>query len=60
MTTIYSLLKSFLPAIESQQERDEAYLADATDLYDLERRMRDIDERGRRTPSAAGVGLYTR
>lgn len=60
MTTIYEFLKSVLPAVESQQERDEAYLAGAIDLHDLERRMRDIDERGRHGPSAAALGLYTR
>jgi hypothetical protein len=60
MTTIYQLLKSFLPSIESQQERDEAYLSDAVDLYDLERRMRDIDDRGRHVPAPMTLGLYTR
>jgi hypothetical protein len=46
--------------IQSQRERDEAYLADATDLNDLERRMRAIDQRGRRGLPAVAVGLYTR
>jgi len=54
-------LKSLLPSIESQTERDEAYLAGSVDIYDLERRMREVDERGR-SPAAAGIalGLYTR
>ncbi|MGZ5713446.1 MAG: DUF3563 family protein [Caldimonas sp.] len=52
-------LRSVLPSIESQQERDELYLSGAVDIYDLERRMREIDDRGRR-PSAIALGLYTR
>lgn len=60
MSTLFSFLKHVLPVIQSQRERDEAYLADAADLHDLERRMRDIDQRGRRNPPSATVGLYTR
>jgi hypothetical protein len=60
MSTLFSFLKHVLPVIQSQRERDEAYLADATDLTDLERRMRAIDQRGRRGLPAAAVGLYTR
>ena len=32
---------------EAEQDRDEQYLAQASDIYDLERRMREIDQRGR-------------
>jgi hypothetical protein len=60
MTTLLNFLKSFLPVIESQHELDEAYLAGAVDIYDLERRMREIDERGRRNPSPIALGLYAR
>ena len=60
MTPIYSFLKRLLPTIESQQERDEAYLAEAVDLHDLERRMRAIDERGRRGPAATALALFSR
>jgi hypothetical protein len=60
MTNLLNFLKSFLPAIESQKERDEAYMADAVDIYDLERRMREIDERGRRNWSPIVDGLYAR
>ncbi|MGZ5652678.1 MAG: DUF3563 family protein [Caldimonas sp.] len=59
MTTLLNYLRSVLPSIESQQERDELYLSGAVDIYDLERRMREIDDRGRR-PSAIALGLYTR
>jgi hypothetical protein len=60
MSTLFSFLKHVLPVIESQRERDEAYLAAATDLNDLERRMRAIDQRGRRGLPGVSVGLYTR
>ncbi len=60
MSTLFSFLKHVLPVIQSQRERDEAYLAAATDLNDLERRMRAIDQHGRRGLPAAAVGLYTR
>ncbi|OWW22996.1 hypothetical protein AYR66_21825 [Noviherbaspirillum denitrificans] len=32
---------------ETRREQDEAYLAEATDCYDLERRMRDLDRGSR-------------
>lgn len=60
MTNLLNFLKSLLPSIESQQDRDEAYMAEAVDIYDLERRMRDIDERGRRHWSPIAAGLYPR
>lgn len=54
MTKLQQFLKSLVPAIESGHDRDEAYLAEAVDIYDLERRMRDIDERAfRRSPGFA-------
>ena len=59
MSHLLSLLRSVLPSIESQAERDEAYLAAAVDLRDLERRMREIDGRGREASPIAS-GLYVR
>ena len=60
MTKLMNLLKSLLPTVESQKERDEAYMADAVDIYDLERRMREIDARGRENWSPIVHGLYAR
>jgi hypothetical protein len=60
MTKLLSLLTSLLPSIESQRERDEAYMAGAVDLHDLERRMREIDGRGRSNGSLITAGLYVR
>jgi Protein of unknown function (DUF3563) len=60
MTTLLNLLTALLPSIESQRERDEAYMAASVDLHDLERRMREIDERGRGNGSLISAGLYVR
>lgn len=60
MTKLLTLLKTLLPTIESQTERDEAYMADAVDIYDLERRMREIDEHGRNNWAPMTYGLYAR
>ena len=60
MSNLLNFLKSLLPTIESQHERDEAYMAQAVDIYDLERRMREIDERGRHGWSPIVHGLYAR
>ena len=57
MFKLLSFLKSLLPSIQTQEERDEAYLAEAVDLYDLERRIREIDERVRYT-RGPGPGVY--
>ncbi|MCE9658959.1 MAG: DUF3563 domain-containing protein [Burkholderiales bacterium] len=60
MNTLLNFLKSLRPSIESQQERDDAYIAAAVDLYDVERRMREIDARGRKNWSPIAYGLYPR
>lgn len=60
MNTIFRFLQSLLPNIESQRDRDEAYLAESVDILDLERRMRSIDERGRNRHGGIIFGLYAR
>ena len=47
MSKLIGLFRALLPEIEPQQSRDQAYLAQSVDLHDLERRMREIDQRGR-------------
>jgi len=47
VSRLFGLIQAILPEIEPQQARDQAYLAESVDIYDLERRMREIDERGR-------------
>jgi Protein of unknown function (DUF3563) len=60
MSKIHALLMSFMPQIRSQQRLDEEYLAESVDLYDLERRMREIDGRAARQSFDLAAGLYTR
>lgn len=45
MSRIFQFIKTLLPNVQSTQDRDEAYLAEAVDVFDLERRMRQIDSR---------------
>jgi Protein of unknown function (DUF3563) len=59
MLNFFKLFKALLPSTQSQRERDEAYLAEAMDIDDLERRLREIDARGRHTSDVAfGLGLW--
>lgn len=61
MNFLSTLFRSLLPTAPSQAELDEAYLAGSTDIYDLERRIRDLDDRGRdRHGLPLGFGLYSR
>ena len=58
--TLYALFRfvaGLLPSFPNQRELDEAYLADSVDIYDLERRMREIDQRGRGAPATALAGF---
>jgi hypothetical protein len=42
---LIELIKSIMPKIKSQKDIDDAYLSESADVYDLERRMREIDQR---------------
>ncbi len=46
MSKLIELLKACLPELRSHKDRANAYLNDAVDIYDLERRMREIDRTG--------------
>ena len=54
---MFSILKSikslFSVSASVEQDRDEQYLAESADIYDLERRMRQIDS-GRHNLYAIG------
>jgi hypothetical protein len=60
MSSLLQLLKSFVFGSPSRHEADEAYLAESVDIYDLERRMREIDQRGRAPAYGVSLGLYVR
>jgi|SoiMetStandDraft_5_1073268.scaffolds.fasta_scaffold672276_1 hypothetical protein len=57
MSDFLEFLKKLAPVMPSQRERDEAYLAEAQNLADLERRIRDIEARGRHAISDVPFGL---
>ncbi len=44
---ISAIIKALLPRVPHQQNHYDAYLSEAVDIYDLERRMREVDHRGR-------------
>ena len=59
-SALFSLIRHLIPNIQSQEERDEVYLAEAVDIYDLERRIREIDGRGRHSHATPMLGLGLR
>jgi hypothetical protein len=44
---LIQLIKALTPNIKSQNELDDAFLAESANAYDLECRMREIDQRSR-------------
>lgn len=57
MSNFLNLLKGLVPFMPSQRERDETYLAEALDVADLERRIREIEARGHHATSDVPLGL---
>lgn len=45
MSKLIELIRAYLPKLRSQKGRENAYLNRAVDINDLERRMREIDNR---------------
>lgn len=60
MPNFLKLLKALIPSIPTERDRDEAYLAEAQNIADLERRIREVEARGRRVSSdvAFSLGLW--
>jgi Protein of unknown function (DUF3563) len=58
MSKLMELIQALLPRFPSQTEADEAYLAQAADLRDLERRVRQIDTRSRPGMRSFAPGLF--
>ena len=50
------LIVSLTPNIKSQKDFDDAYLSHSADIYDLERRMREIDQRTSSTSRGLAYG----
>lgn len=57
MSKLTELFQAILPRIETQAERNEAYLNESVDIYDLERRMREVDFRTTTVASGLRQGL---
>lgn len=57
MSKLIELIKALIPRFETQAERDQAYLNDSVDIYDLERRMREIDGRANALANGLRFGL---
>jgi hypothetical protein len=47
MSRLLDFIKALIPKLEPQHVLDEAYLAESVDIYDLERRMRELEQRSR-------------
>jgi Protein of unknown function (DUF3563) len=60
MPRLLEFIKALIPRIEPQDVRDEAYLAESVDIYDLERRMREIDQRSRIASQGLSCSLGVR
>jgi hypothetical protein len=60
MSPLLKFLHSLFPRTEPPRAADDAFLADSVDLYDLERRMRLREERGRNPFGGFALALYTR
>ena len=61
MSSVFQSLRNlFQVSTTPEQDRDDQYLADSTDIYDLERRMRQLDS-GRHNLYAIGAyGIFMR
>ena len=59
MCLLTQLIEALSPGIRSQQDIDFAYLSQACDTVDLERRMREIDHRDRHASPGRAFGLNT-
>ena len=61
MTSLLKTLTGIFSASPSDaQNQDDRYLADATDIYDLERRMRQIEAGDRALYTSGPYGIYMR
>ena len=58
MFTLTHIFQSVIALFQTDRDSDERYLAQATDLCDLERRLRVLEDRGRDGATDLRVGLY--
>jgi hypothetical protein len=56
MTHIWNFARRLTEFFDRRErERRDAYLAQSVDVYDLERRMRELDKESRRVPAWMGT-----
>ena len=55
MSQLIGLIKALVPHLPTQQELDDAYLNESVDIYDVERRMAEIEHRPHGMPWQAPV-----
>jgi hypothetical protein len=55
-----SIKNLFVSSSSPERERDEQYLAGASDIYDLERRMRQLDSGRHNLYSIGSYGIFMR
>jgi hypothetical protein len=60
MSRLLDFIKALIPRIEPQHVLDEAYLAQSVDIYDLERRMRELEQRSRKASQGLTWSLGAR
>ncbi len=53
MSNFIELIKALVPHIPTQEELDQNYLNESVDIFDVERRMAEIDHRGHEFPGQA-------
>jgi len=58
MSIFFQLIKALTLHIKSQKGADDAYLSESTDVYDLERRMNELDQRSCNGPSGMSYGVH--
>ncbi|MEJ7139339.1 DUF3563 family protein [Amphibiibacter pelophylacis] len=57
MSSLKKILRNLVPSFPSQRERDEAWLNESSDLYELEARMAVLDRRGRQAQLNSGATI---
>jgi Protein of unknown function (DUF3563) len=60
MLPLFNFLKTFFARRLTRLNGDDAYLSESVDIYDLERRMRSLDDGRRSALSGIAFGLYPR
>lgn len=57
MSPVTWLIEALLPSPDSQRDSDEAFLAEAVDVLDLERRRRELHQHGRSAQERSTLSL---